>query len=78
MKLNVTIDEKLNVIPMSDTKLGDVFVFDYYGEEIIAMHVFGNRVVSPNNLQRTWINIDKNDTPVRLLPSGTKVTIEVP
>jgi hypothetical protein len=77
MKLNVTIDEKQALIPMRDTKVGDIFVFDLWGETIVGLRVFGGRVVALNTPNRTWCSVHGNNLPVRLLPSGSKVTIEV-
>ena len=78
MKLNVTVKRKAKTIPMSDTKIGDVFTFDYFGELQIAMRVFGDRVISLNHPNSTWSKVDLNTVPVEFLPSGSKVTIEVP
>lgn len=77
MKLNVTVEQKSKTIPMSNTRVGDVFTFDYCGEPQIVMRVFGNRAVSLNHPIRTWSGITAHDIPVELLPSGSKVTIEV-
>lgn len=76
--MKVTLEEKEKAIPMVQTEIGDLMIIEDTSFSGIILLRTSDNFVNLENPRSTWlIEEEESSFLVRVLPKGTKITLEV-